>query len=217
MIIAIDGAAATGKTITAKLLAEKLNYVHLNSGLLYRAFTYIYFCNKNTSTLNKLDTTIINSTSIDIKGEKLNQIFYNSLNITKYLYNKNITDNISIISNNIVIRNKINQIQQNIVKNKNIVCEGRDIGTVVFPSADFKFFLTADINIRVLRRFEQYSKNNININKIELEKMIINRDENDISRKNSPLIKATDSIVVDTSKMSINEQVGYIYNKIKMG
>ncbi len=217
MIIAIDGGAATGKSATAKLLANKLNYIHLNSGLLYRAFTYVYFIDNKLSHLDSIDITIFENFSIKMSGDNLDEIICNNSNITKYLYNKNITNYINLISNNVIIRNKINKIQQNIVKDKNIVCEGRDIGTVVFPKAQYKFFLTADINVRVKRRYEQYSKNNINISKNEVQKMIVKRDENDINRKNSPLIKANDAIVIDTSNMSIKEQVIYIYNKIKMG
>ena len=151
----------------------------------------------------------------EIKGENLDKIFYNNKDITEFLYSKNITDKINIISNNSEIRNIINKIQKYIVKNKNIVCEGRDIGTVVFPEADYKFFLIANINTRVSRRFAQYSKNNVIIDKEEIKKMIIKRDNNDRNRKYSPLIKASDSIVVDTSKLSIKEQVDYIYNKVK--
>ena len=215
MIIAIDGGAATGKTATAKLLSKKINYIHLNSGLLYRGFTYIYNNNNELFFKNKVNKTFLEKSLFEIKGKNLDKIFYNNEDITDFMYSKNITDKINIISNNSEIRNIINKIQKEVVKNKNIVCEGRDIGTVVFPKADYKFFLIANINIRVSRRLAQYSRNNVIIDKEEIKKMIIKRDNNDRNRKYSPLIKASDSIVIDTSKLSIKEQVDYIYNKVK--
>ena len=214
MIIAIDGGAATGKTTIAKLLSKKIDFVHLNSGLIYRGITYIL---SKDNLLNENDDFYINYLKeIDFKitGDNFNKIFYNNYDITNQLHNKNITENIKFISNNIVIREYITKLQRTISKNINVVCEGRDIGTVVFPSADFKFFLTADINVRVERRFSQYLSNNIEIKREKIKKMLLNRDYNDSNRKISPLKKANEAIVLDTTNKSINEQIDIIISKI---
>jgi len=217
MIISIDGGAATGKTVTAKLLANKINFFHLNSGLLYRAITYIFLKNNYFNKDNKFYKTFLKDINLKMIGNKVIKIYYNDLDITEFLFNKDISKNIKFISNNIVIRNNITKIQRLISKRKNIVCEGRDIGSVVFPDAAYKFFLIADLETRVKRRYLQFLKNDIKINKNKIKKMIIDRDNNDIKRKNSPLKKMPDSILIDTSGLTIIEQVEVIYKKIKIG
>ena len=217
MIISIDGGAATGKTATAKLLANKINFFHLNSGLLYRAITYIFLKNNYFNKDNKFYKTFLKDINLKMIGNKVIKIYYNDLDITEFLFNKDISKNIKFISNNIVIRNNITKIQRLISKRKNIVCEGRDIGSVVFPDAAYKFFLIADLETRVKRRYLQFLKNDIKINKNKIKKMIIDRDNNDIKRKNSPLKKMPDSILIDTSGLTIIEQVEVIYKKIKIG
>ena len=215
MIISIDGAAATGKSSTAKLLAKKLDYVHLNSGLLYRGFTYIYVKNKLHKLTNKEIKQYYLKNNIQIKGDNLNKVFFNNIDITNKLYDEIITDNIKIISNDIFFRDMITSMQRKLVNNRNIVCEGRDIGTVVFPYAEFKFYLTASLIVRIERRHKQYKKNKIFISIDKIKEMITNRDKNDKERKYSPLKKDKDSIVIDTSDLNIEEQVSEILNIIK--
>ena len=215
MIISIDGAAATGKSSTAKLLAKKLDYVHLNSGLLYRGFTYIYVKNKLHKLTNKEIKEYYLKNNIQIKGDNLNKVFFNNIDITNKLYDEIITDNIKIISNDIFFRDMITSMQRKLANIRNIVCEGRDIGTVVFPYAEFKFYLTANLRIRIERRHKQYKKNKIFISTNKIKEMITNRDKNDKERKYSPLKKDKDSIVIDTSDLNIEEQVSEILNIIK--
>jgi len=215
MIVSIDGPAASGKSTTASLLAKKLSFIHLNTGLLYRAVTYIYIEN---NLIDRSDICIDNFFilhSLKIKGKNFNQIFWNDKNITKYLINENINRYINIISNNTHIRKYLVRIQREFAIGKNIVCEGRDIGTVVFPNADYKFYLIADLKSRIDRRYREIKKNNINISRIGIKSNIIKRDYNDMNRSISPLTKAVDAIEIDTTLMSINEQVKYIYKKIK--
>ena len=215
MIVAIDGGAATGKTSIAKLLSKKINYVHLNSGLLYRGITYILIQNK---LLNKEDifySEYLKKINFKVTGVGFNVILYNNINITNLLHDKYIAENINFISNNIIIREYITDLQRDIANNLNVVCEGRDIGTVVFPFADFKFFLKADIDIRVERRYQQYLKNNISLEKEKIKKMLLDRDYNDINRKVSPLKKANNSIELDTTYKTIEEQIDIIIAKIK--
>ena len=217
MIIAIDGGAATGKTTIAKILSKKINFVHLNSGLLYRGITYILTKNNLLSKNNKFYINYLKKINFNVTGVNYDIINYNNLNITDHLHTKCIAENIKYVSSNIVIRNYITELQRQISANINIVCEGRDIATVVFPFAEYKFFLNADINVRVERRYKQYMKNNINIDKKKIKKMLLERDYNDINRDASPLKKAKDSIVLDTSNKSIDEQVNIIIEKINKG
>ena len=212
MVVAIDGPAASGKTITAKLLAKKLNFIHLNSGLMYRTLTYLILSKKMTlDSLIKED--IFNHSKIYFKGENLEKVFFNEFDITSKLFKQDINDNIKEISNNSQIRKKLIKFQRFIVKDKNVVCEGRDIGSVVFPNAEFKFFLVASIDTRTNRRFFQLSSKS-NVTKKEIRNSIVERDNNDKNRKVSPLIKVNDSIEVDTTLLTINNQVDLLYNII---
>ena len=217
MIISIDGPAASGKSTTAKLLSNKLGYIHLNSGLLYRAVTYVFIKN---SLFGKFEKNLIDfflKNKIDLKGDNLDKVFWNGIDITEKLSNENINKNINKISNNYVIREELVDKQRLLSLNRNIVCEGRDIGTVVFPDAEFKFFLNASIISRVERRYEEFKKRNIMVEMEEIHSNLINRDKNDINRNLSPLLKAEDAIEVDTTNLTIDQQVTKIYNLIKQG
>jgi len=218
MIIAIDGPAASGKSITAKLLADKLNFIHLNTGLMYRALTYLTINNKvNSETI--LTKGFFKKSNLQFKGKNLDKVFFNDINITDKLYNGSIDSNIKKISNNSSIRKKIIKFQRYIVKNENVVCEGRDIGSVVFPKAEFKFFLIADLDSRILRRYNQLSRNYSKVSKKEVRKSLIERDYNDMNRIVSPLKKVEDSIEINTTLLTVDKQVEILYsiilNKVK--
>ena len=215
MIIAIDGPAASGKSTTAKLLARKLGFIHLNSGIMYRALTYILMKKNMINSINTISDNFFENLDLIFEGKNLDKVFFNKINIYEKLYSEEVSNNIKFISNNLFIRNKLIQIQRIIISNKNVVCEGRDIGSVVFPKAEFKFYLNADVNQRVDRRFEQLYKSDVSISKKQIKKNLISRDLNDIKRENSPLIKADDSIEIDTTDLTIKEQVDKIYKIIK--
>jgi len=217
MIIAIDGGAASGKSITAKLLSNKINFTHLNSGLIYRSFTYILLKNNLMNENDDFYKHYFTNIDYKIYGKNLNEILYKGLDISSELFNENITNNINIISNNYIIRNIINRIQRKIVENRNIVCEGRDIGTIVFPDAEFKFFLKADIKTRIDRRYDQFLKNNISISKKTIEEKLISRDYNDINRHASPLRIASDAMIIDNTNLSISNVIEFIRSKINIG
>ncbi|MDC1051021.1 (d)CMP kinase [Candidatus Marinimicrobia bacterium] len=217
MVISIDGPAASGKSTTAKLLANKLGFIHLNSGLLYRAVTYLYL-NKYIFVLDEeyIRDFFLNN-ELNLHGENLDKVLFNGSDISKYLSMENINKTINDISNNLVIRKILVEKQRILSLNKNIVCEGRDIGTVVFPSAKFKFYLSADLESRALRRFCELSKDNKSVSKNDVLQNLINRDKNDINRQHSPLRKAEDAIEINTTNMSIDEQVKQLYKQIKQG
>tara|TARA_Y100000768_G_scaffold340396_1_gene284221 strand:+ start:429 stop:1088 length:660 start_codon:yes stop_codon:yes gene_type:complete len=215
MIISIDGPAASGKSTTARLLAKKLDFIHLNTGLYYRAITYIFIKNNLFDSNQSSIIDFFNNNNIELKGKSLSRVFWNEINISSFLFENIVNEKIHIISNNAIIRKKLVSMQRLIGRENNIVCEGRDIGSVVFPNADFKFFLVADIKSRIKRRFNEQKLKNPLLDIKDVEDSLTSRDFNDSTRINSPLIKPVDSIEIDTTKMTIEMQVDYLYKLIK--
>ena len=215
MIISIDGPAASGKSTTARLLAKKLDFIHLNTGLYYRAITYIFIKNNLFDSNQSTIDDFFSKNNIELKGESLNQVYWNEINISSFLFENIINEKIHITSNNVMIREKLVSMQRLIGHANNIVCEGRDIGSVVFPNADFKFFLVADLESRIQRRFNEQKLKNPLLDIKDVKNALTSRDYNDSTRINSPLIKPVDSVEIDTTKMTIEMQVNYIYNLIK--
>ena len=200
--IAIDGPAGAGKSTIAKKVADSLGYVYIDTGAMYRAFTYELL----TSSISLSDieeiTKVLEKTNIEFKN---NEIFLNNLNVTNEIRSKNVTANVSAVSAIPQVREKLVNLQRKIASESNSILDGRDIGTVVFPNAELKIFLTASVKIRALRRYNELiaKDKNIDINEIEAE--IEKRDKLDSSRETSPLIKAADAIEIDTSDLSIDE------------
>ena len=214
MIIAIDGPAGSGKSTTAKIVAEKLGISYLDTGSMYRAVT-IYFIDNNYSLDSDNIDDIIDSIRIDISDESDNEpVILNGRNVTDRLRDSKISSLVSTISSNKKIRDKMVLMQREISKDKSIVVDGRDIGTVVFPDADYKFFITAGIKERALRRYHEISLKGNSIELIDIEKDIAKRDYLDSTRKNSPLKKAEDAIDIDTTHLNIDEQVNIILKTI---
>ena len=213
-VIAIDGPAGSGKSTTAKIVAEKLGISYLDTGSMYRAVT-IYFIDNNYSLDSDNIDDIIDSIRIDISDESDNQpVILNGKNVTDRLRDSKISSLVSTISSNKKIRDKMVLMQREISKDKSIVVDGRDIGTVVFPDADYKFFITAGIKERALRRYHEISLKGNSIELIDIEKDIAKRDYLDSTRKNSPLKKAEDAIDIDTTHLNIDEQVNIILKTI---
>jgi cytidylate kinase len=215
MVISIDGPAASGKSTTARLLAEKLSYIHLNTGLFYRLITYIFIKENLFDSNQETIDNFFNNNKLELKGSNLDNVFWNDINVSSFLSSSTINEKIHIISNNAMIREKLVSMQRLIGSGKNIVCEGRDIGSVVYPDADFKFFLVADLDSRIKRRFIEEKKNNPSLIIEDVRESLTSRDFNDSNRSNSPLLKPSDSIEVDTTNMTIEMQVDYIYKLIK--
>jgi len=212
MIIAIDGPAASGKSVTAKKVAEELGFMHLNTGSMYRALT-LHFLELNVDINNEKDILkALDSIEIRFDSEDPNKIFLNDKDVTLNIRSNSVDLNVSKVSAVRSVRQKLVEQQRKIANNINIVIEGRDIGTHVFPMAQFKFFLIADIEVRAKRRYEDVSDINKNFNQILND--LIKRDEYDRNRSYSPLTKADDAIVIDTSKIDIKEQVTRIVNII---
>ena len=202
MIIAIDGPAGAGKSTIAKKVADRLGYIYIDTGAMYRAFTYeLLISSISLSDIEEI-TKVLEKTNIEFKNS---EIFLNNLNVTNEIRSKNVTANVSAVSAIPQVREKLVNLQRKIASESNSILDGRDIGTVVFPNAELKIFLTASVKIRALRRYNELiaKDKNIDINEIEAE--IEKRDKLDSSRETSPLIKAADAIEIDTSDLSIDE------------
>ncbi len=217
MVITIDGPAGVGKTTTAKKLAKKLEFRYLDTGAMYRAITYFFIknnvdVNSEEMVANFLDLLKL---EVDFSIDNQTKIVLNGEDISDDIRRKEVTNEVSKVSALKKVREKTVKLQKEIVNNKDFVVEGRDIGTVVFPNAEHKFFLTADYDVRAERRSKDFNKVNENHQINDIKKDLIERDTRDSNRDLSPLKKAEDAIVIDTSNCTIDEQVDEIYNYIK--
>jgi cytidylate kinase len=216
LIVAIDGPAGSGKSTSAKLVAQRLGYVYIDSGAMYRAVTYLALKKKllgNEKAIGDL------ANSVDMQLDYVNgetRISVNGNDITEELRSIDINQNVSEVSRIEEVRKALVR-QQKALGNsdKGLVMEGRDITTIVFPDADVKIFLTASIEQRAKRRAEEYKSKGISVSIDEIKKNIAERDKIDSTRKLSPLIKAPDAIEIDTSKVTIEEQVNLILKQVK--
>jgi len=213
MIIAIDGPAGSGKSTTAKLLAEKLNFVYLDTGSMYRAVTLFLLDNKIDFSIEKNVKTVLDNFKIHIEYRKgIFSVFLNKKNVSQLIRNSRIDKSVSNISKIKAVRKRMIEIQRSFSQNQNIVIEGRDIASNVFPNADFKFFIDADIKIRAKRRLEQKLSNTITLS--EMIEEIKKRDEIDSNRLVAPLLKVDGVIEIDTTNLSIKDQVHKLYKII---
>ena len=210
MIIAIDGPAGSGKSTTSKLVANKLGISHLDTGSMYRAIT-VHFI-KNNYSLDSIDvSSVMDSIELEISDSSDKEsVFLNGEDVTGRLRSNEVSKLVSDISSVKEVRAKMVQIQRRISSNKSIVIDGRDIGTVVFPHAEFKFFLTASIYSRAKRRFDELQESDSNVTLEQTEEEIKSRDHFDTTRDNSPLKKAEDAITIDTTHLNVSEQVNMI-------
>jgi cytidylate kinase len=214
IIIAIDGPSGSGKSTTAKQLADKLEYMYIDTGAMYRAVTYLAL-QKNILP-EKSDDLVKLVESMDFQfikeGEEL---LVNGENLSEAIRTKEVSENVSIYSEINDVRELLVKKQREFGKNGKIVMEGRDITTTVFPNADLKIFLTAEIDVRAYRRMLEMKKKGIELEIEEVKSNLESRDKIDSSRKASPLMITEDSIIIDTTRMSIDEQVNAIYDKAK--
>ena len=216
LTIAIDGHASTGKSSIAKEIALKYGYIYINSGSMYRAVTLFAIKNNLLEELNEnIDLFIekLNAVSIDFRFNKINlisEIFLNGRNVEKEIGSLEISNFVSKVAAIPEIRKEMVKLQRNIDRKKGVVMDGRDIGSVVFPDADIKLFLTASDTIRANRRFEEMINNGLSVSYDDILNNIRNRDKLDSSRSDSPLIIEKDAIVIDNSNMSIDEQIKQI-------
>ncbi|WP_416151763.1 (d)CMP kinase [Salipaludibacillus sp. HK11] len=212
MNIAIDGPAGAGKSTVAKLLAEKLMFVYIDTGAMYRALTWKALQEKvdvnNEHLLNKLlqqtDIQLVNQS-----GE--HHVKINNSDVTEDIRTTLVSNNVSYVAKHSLIRAEMVSKQQKLAEQGGTVMDGRDIGTAVLPKADVKIFLTASVDERAKRRHEEQLSKDIPSDYLQLREEIAKRDQLDTERKVAPLKKAVDAIEIDSTSMTISEVVDHIY------
>ena len=216
LIIAIDGPAGSGKSTSAKLIAKKLGYLYIDTGAMYRAITFLAFENGAINDEAKIIELARNS-EIKLKynnGDLV--ILLNKRDVSKEIRSSDVNVYVSNVSKISAVRKLLVEKQREMgEKGQGIVMEGRDIGTVVFPYADVKIFLTASLDTRADRRAKEYFEDGSKVIVEDIKNNLSRRDKIDSSRSDSPLIKAPDAIAIDTTSITIDDQVNLIIEQIK--
>ncbi len=215
IVIAIDGPAGSGKSSIAKIIAKKFSFLYIDTGAMYRALTLKVINLKIDINDQKAIQNLVNSTTISY--DKDENLLIDKKLVTDAIRQQKITDLVKKIASSQIIRTFLVDMQRIIGKQKNSIIDGRDIGTVVFPDADLKIFLTSSVEVRAQRRLLQNQENNINLNYNlnEIKTMISIRDQNDTNRKIGALKIAQDGILVDSSKLTFKETEEKIINLMK--
>ena len=216
LIVAIDGYAGTGKSTQAIRLAKKLNYKYIDTGAMYRAVTLFGL---NQEPRGVIDLNLLNHSlnNINIHFEEVNkeqQTFLNNKNVTKAIREPRVVKYVSKVAAQKVVRSFLTRKQQLLGKEKGVVMDGRDVGTVVFPLASCKFFLTAAAEVRAKRRYLEQRKIGIKETFEDVLTKITERDNQDISRTISPLQKAKDAMEIDVSTLNTDEVFHILYNQV---
>jgi CMP/dCMP kinase len=216
LIIAIDGYSSCGKSTFAKSIAKTLNYIYIDSGAMYRTVT-LYCLRRNLIGNGRLNIYGILSELKDICidfvfNPDINEYetFLNSENVEKEIRSLEVTAHVSRISQIQEVRSRMVELQRQIGSVRGIVMDGRDIGTVVFPDADIKIFMTAAVDIRAKRRYDELKEKGITVEFEEIKRSIVARDIADENRDISPLRRADDALILDNSRMTVKEQMAWI-------
>lgn len=214
LVIAIDGPAASGKSTTAHRVAGALGFLHVDTGAMYRAVTLKVLRAGIDPLDRKKITELIRSTHVELlRSNGGNRVMLDGEDVTDRIRSADVTRSVSAVSMISAVRKAMVREQRNMGNAQSIVLEGRDIGTVVFPDADLKIFMVARIEPRARRRQEELRKRGIDSPLDVLRKEIEERDHIDSSREESPLRKAPDAIELDTSELTIEEQVDFVVQR----
>jgi cytidylate kinase len=213
-IIAIDGPAASGKSTVAKIIAQKLGYLYVDSGSMFRVVTFLWleylqanklFVDKTNNASNALILDkLLEALEIDLKDNS-KEVFANGRNLSTEIRSNLISQNVSYIASFMQVRNKLLFLQRKLAEKNNVIMDGRDIGTVVFPQADLKIFLTASPEIRAKRRFDELVARGENIDLVKLVEEIKQRDQLDSTRDIAPLKKADSAHEINTDNFTIDQ------------
>ena len=217
-VIAIDGYSSTGKSSISKVIAEKLGLIHMDTGALYRGVTHfaVTECLNENGEINLAQLfNILNEINLEFRNiDNELVLFLNGANISKEIRGNLVSSNVSLIASQKEVRDYLVETQRSIAENGGVILDGRDIGTVVLPNADYKFFLTASVDERTKRRFLELQNMGIETTKAEVKENLITRDKIDSEREVAPLKKAEDAILIDntfkTKKETIDEILLYI-------
>ncbi len=218
-VIAIDGYSSTGKSSISKIIAQRLGLVHMDTGALYRGITY--FAIKNCSDADgaiDLDLLFSKLNEIKLRFEEVESellLFLNDSDISKEIRSNEVSSQVSLIACQKAVRDFLMEAQRSIASNGGVIMDGRDIGTVVLPDADYKFFLTASLEERTKRRFLELQSMGMESNEDEVRQNLITRDKIDSTREVAPLKQAHDAILIDNSKLTKQETIGLILSYIK--
>ncbi len=220
-VVAIDGGAGSGKSTTARGVAQRLHFFYLDTGAMYRAFTLKYLQYRASEHISAtVDIDIVNillkETVIDLRQENFeSHVYLDGNDVTVDIRTPRVSSFVSQVSAIPEVRRWMVQRQRELAVGKNVVCEGRDIGTIVFPDAQVKIFITADLQVRAQRRQKELAEQHGESYFEDVLKNLQFRDEYDSTRTHSPLKKARDAIVVDTTHLTIEEEIATVEKIVK--
>ena len=219
LVIAIDGFSSTGKSSISKVVADTLGLIHIDTGAMYRAITLFGLRNfKNEKQEIDLSKLLQNLNEISLEFRENSgklEIYLNGENVSKEIRTTEVSDNVSFIAKQPEVRERLVVLQRDIAEKQGVIMDGRDIGTVVLPNADYKFFLTASADERARRRFLELQSLGIETTIEEVKQNLIERDRIDSEREISPLKQAEDAILIDNTKLNKEETIDLILSYIK--
>jgi CMP/dCMP kinase len=217
IVVAIDGHSSCGKSTTAKLVAGELHYAYIDTGAMYRAVT-LFFLTHQIDVANPAEVQQALS-HLEVSFHRnpstlRNEAFLNGQNVENEIRKMYISDKVSEVSTVAAVRRAMVKQQQQMGRRRGVVMDGRDIGTTVFPDAEVKVFMTADVNTRALRRQQELREKNQEVPLEDIVENLRKRDMIDSTREESPLVRASDAILLDTSHLTIDEQVEFVLNQV---
>ena len=217
-VIAIDGPAASGKSTVASHLARLLSIPYVNTGSMYRAVTYAVLQQKIDVSDEAAMKELLNNMQLEYKADEAGNfsLSLNGVFLKDELVTPEVNANVSPVAAIPMVREKLKKLQRSLAEKQRIVMEGRDIGSVIFPNADLKIYMDCDINVRTERRVKQYAKNGIKVSLQKAKQAIAQRDLEDTTRHDSPLIRLPEAFYLDTTNLSMEECVNIVIQQIKL-
>ncbi len=215
--IAVDGPASSGKSTVSRCLAQELNYIHIDTGAMYRSLTLAALENQVPFDDEKELYDLLSRLDISFKQQEGKQhVYINQRDVTKDIRTREVTNHASEVASHSSIREELVDRQRLLAECNNVIMDGRDIGTVVLPQADFKFFLDADVEERAHRRHKENLERGIDSSFEEIKRELEERDFKDRNREIAPLKPAEDSIIIDTTEMEIHQVISEIKKYLSM-
>ncbi|WP_028297132.1 (d)CMP kinase [Olivibacter sitiensis] len=216
-IVAIDGYSSCGKSTVAKELAKKLHFVYVDTGAMYRAVTLYFVRNRvNLDDLHQVEEALKNIHIDFHKEEDVTHILLNGEDVSEEIRKMHISEQVSAVSALKAVRQAMVKQQQRMGSKRNVVMDGRDIGTAVFPHAQVKIFMTADPKVRAERRYLELTQKGESVTLEEVFENIAHRDYQDTTRKESPLTRADDAIILDNTELNQEQQLEFVLDKVKL-